>query len=51
MNKSLIWAWVIKNSIVIIAWTVLAIVFNKWWIAFFVILFMNDLDIDKEKHK
>lgn len=49
MNKSLIWAWVIKNSIAIIAWAVLAIIFNKWWIAFFAILFMSDLDTDKEE--
>lgn len=44
MDKNLIWAWAIKNSIVVIAWTTLAIVFNKWWIALFAVLFMNSLE-------
>lgn len=48
MNRNLIWAWVIKNSLAIIAWTVLAIVFNKWWIAFFGLLFMSGIET---KHK
>ena len=43
MNKHLIWAWAIKNSISIAAWVALAIVFNKWWIALFGILFISDL--------
>lgn len=41
MSKSDLWAWAIKNSIYIICWTVLAIVFNKWWIALFGLLFMS----------
>ena len=47
MDKHLIWAWAIKNSIDIIAWTALAIIFGKWWIALFAALFMSDL---KNKH-
>lgn len=43
MSKSNLWAWAIKNSICIICWTVLAIVFNKWWIALFGLLFMSRL--------
>ena len=39
MNKSAWWAWAIKNSICVICWVVLAIVFNKWWIALFALLF------------
>lgn len=31
----------ITNCIALIAWATLAIVFNKWWIAFFAILFMG----------
>jgi hypothetical protein len=42
MNKNLIWAWAIKNSVAILAWTTLAITFDKWWIALFGILFMSD---------
>lgn len=41
MNKNILWACVIQNSICIICWTALAIVFNKWWIAFFSVLFMS----------
>lgn len=48
MNKNIIWAWAIKNSIAIIAWVVLAIVFNKWWIALFGILFTDEI---KTKHQ
>ena len=43
MNKDMIWAWAIKNSLAIIAWVALAIVFGKWWIALFGLLFMSDL--------
>lgn len=43
MNKNLIWAWAIKNSIAILAWVALAIVFNKWWIALFGLLFLSSL--------
>ena len=43
MNKDLIWAITIKNSICVICWVALAIVFNKWWIALFSILFFNYL--------
>lgn len=41
MNKSVWWAWAIKNSICMICWTILAIVFNKWWIALFDLLFLS----------
>lgn len=47
-DKNLIWAWAIKNSIVVIAWTALAIIFNKWWIALFALLFVSSLET---KHK
>ena len=43
MDKNIIWAWVIKNSICVICWTVLAIVFNKWWVALFGLLFMSSI--------
>lgn len=46
MNKSVYWAWAIKNSVCVIAWVVLAIMFNKWWIALFAILFMSELKED-----
>lgn len=42
-------AWAIKNSVAIICWTALAIVFNKWWIALFVVLCLSDLKAKKEE--
>lgn len=41
MNKNAWWAWAIKNSICVICWTALAIIFHKWWIALFAALFYN----------
>lgn len=48
MNNSTVWAWAVKNSICVICWTVLAVIFNKWWIALFAILFMSSY---QQKHK
>lgn len=41
MDKNFAWAWAIKNSISVICWVVLAVVFNKWWIALFAVLFIG----------
>lgn len=46
MNKSTWWAWAIKNSIYIICWAVLAVVFNKWWITLFALLFLDSLQAE-----
>ena len=43
MDKHLYWAWAIKNSVCIICWTALAIIFSKWWIAIFALFFMHDI--------
>ena len=48
MNKHAYWTWAIKNCTVVICWTVLAIIFNKWWIALFAVLFMSDLKLKSE---
>ena len=50
MNKSTWWAWAIKNSIMLICWTALAIVFHKWWIALFAALFLSSVETHKD-HK
>ena len=39
---------VIRNSVSLVCFTVLAIVFNKWWIVFFSILFYAYVDKDEE---
>lgn len=44
--KSLI-AILINNIIILALWIILAIVFNKWWIAFFSILFFGDIEADE----
>ena len=43
MNKNFMGAWAIENSICVICWTALAIIFNTWWIALFGLLFMSSL--------
>lgn len=51
MNKGMWWAWAIKNSICVICWTVLAIIFDKWWIALFGVLFLSSLsNSESNKH-
>ena len=51
MNKNVIWAWAIKNSLAIITWAALAIVFNKWWIALFGLLFMNSIETKRLSYR
>ena len=43
MNKSIYWSVAIKNSICVICWTALAIIFHKWWIALFGALFLTSV--------
>ena len=38
----------LKNIITIICFTILAIVFNKWWIIFFSLLFLTYLSTNKK---
>lgn len=49
MNKHIWWAWALKNSIAIVCWTILAIYFNKWWIALFAALFLSSLSTENRK--
>lgn len=48
MNKSIYWSVAIKNSICVTCWTALAIIFHKWWIALFAVLFLTSIET---KHK
>ena len=43
-NYSLYWAVAIKNSICVICWVSLAIIFHKWWIALFGALFITSIE-------
>jgi hypothetical protein len=47
-NKNVLWAYVLKNSISLICWTIIALVFNKSWLVFFSILFLNGLEMTYE---
>lgn len=50
-DKHLIWAWAIKNILVMGAWTALAIIFNRWWIALFAILCMSSLESQYKSYR
>lgn len=49
MNNKLYIILVLKNIVSIICFTILAIVFNKWWIVFFSILFITFFEYHSEK--
>lgn len=51
MDRSFLWVWTIKNSVCMICWTVLAVVFNKWWVALFALLFMSDIQTKHESYR
>lgn len=51
MNRSSLWACAIKNSVCMICWTVLAVVFDKWWIAFFATLFMSWVETKYQSYR
>ena len=50
--KSIFWSAAIKNIIVMICWTALAIYFDKWWIALFAPLCLSEIKtrIDKAEN-
>lgn len=50
MDKSIYWTLAIKNSICIICWTILAVIFDEWWIALFSAFFISDLKYHIARH-
>ena len=40
MNKKNWLVYVVHNIICVVCWTALAIIFNKWWLALFALLFL-----------
>ena len=44
MFKNSLWAVMLNNSIAIICWAALAVIFNKWWIALFGMLFLSSYE-------
>lgn len=51
MNKHAWWAWATKNSVIMICWTVLAIIFGQWWIALFGAAFLTSLKTERNVTK
>ena len=51
MNKDIIWAWALKNSIVILSWVILAKSFGKWWIALFALLFTSEIQTKYKNYR
>lgn len=43
--------WALKNVITLICFTILAILFNKWWIVLFSVLFYSTLKLNEENDK
>lgn len=43
-NKTAWTAWAVKNSIVVICFTALAVHFNHWWIVLFAVLLTSSLE-------
>lgn len=50
MNKNIFWPWAIKNSICIICWTILAIVFDNWLLALLGGLFITSIKTEDMKY-
>lgn len=51
MDKITIWALMLKNIIVVLIWGALAVLFDKWWIALFAILFMSYIKVEDKKYR
>lgn len=45
--KNAYWSVALKNSVCMICWTVLAIYFQKWWIAIFATLCFSSLEFKR----
>ena len=44
MIKNSLGAVMLKNSICVVCWAALAVVFDRWWIALFALLFMTSYE-------
>lgn len=48
-NKGLVWAVSIQNAVVMICFTVLAVLFHKWWIVLFSVLWIMSIKTETSK--
>ena len=51
MYKNFVWAWAFKNVVALFAWVALAILFNKWWIALFALLFLSSIETKTRSYR
>ena len=49
--KTVYLAVCLGNAINMVCWTILAILFDKWWIALFAVLVMSTVKNPQEKYK
>ncbi len=40
-----------KNTITLICFTILSVIFNHWWIVFFAIIFITTVEKEREEEK
>ena len=50
-RNSIWWSVAMKNTICVMCFTALAIIFNKWWIALFSILLMTEVKVKGQVDK
>lgn len=51
MNNRIWYAVLAKNVVCVICWTILAIYFNKWWIALFSALFLSGVQTTYKRYR
>lgn len=51
MDKTTIWALMLKNIIVVLIWGALAVLFDKWWIALFALLFVSGIQTKTNSYR
>ena len=51
MNKNTVWTCAINNMISTAYWTILAVMFDKWWIAFFGAFFMTSYETKHQYYR
>ena len=51
MNNRMWYAVLAKNAVCVICWTILAIYFNKWWIALFAAFFLSGVQTAYKRYR
>lgn len=51
MNKNDTWPIMFKNSIVVLAFAILAVKFSKWWIVLFAVFFLSSVTTNTKYYR